>query len=63
LVFIDQLATLSKIYEHVILDRFKWIENEERVDLTGTFQHGFKKNRGTETAGLDLQSKISQITD
>ena len=30
------------------------------IDLTGKCQHGFKKNKGTATAGLQLQSLISK---
>ena len=33
------------------------------VDLTNECQHGFKKNRGTVTAGLQLQSLIWRALD
>ena len=33
------------------------------VDLTGNCQHGFKKNGGTCTAGLQLQSMIARALD
>ena len=32
-------------------------------NITGNGQHGFKKNRGTATAGLLLQSMISRALD
>ena len=33
------------------------------VDLTGKEQHGFKKGRGTASAGLQLQSLIARALD
>ena len=33
------------------------------MDLSNDCQHGFKKNRGTSTAGLQLQSLISRALD
>ena len=35
----------------------------EGVDLTYICQHGFKKGKGTSTAGLVLQSLISRALD
>ena len=39
------------------------IAKKNNIDLTGTEQHGFKKNRSTATAGLTLQSKIARVVD
>ena len=39
------------------------IEKLTNLDLSGTAQHGFKKNRGTVSAGLAIQSIKSQHLD
>ena len=60
---ISNLCSITKIFERLILHRINFIENQERVDLTGSFQHGFKVKHGTETACLDIQSRIAEMCD
>ena len=36
---------------------------ENNVDITNKRQHGYKKNKGTLTIGLELQSIISRALD
>jgi hypothetical protein len=35
----------------------------EGIDITGELQYGFKKRCGTETACLEIQSKLAAICD
>ena len=60
---ISNLCSTSKVFEKLILKRLEMIEEENKLDLTGKHQHGFKKNRSTITAGLTLQSIISKALD
>jgi exonuclease III len=60
---ISNLSAITKIFERLLLWRFRYIEQEENCDITGSAQHGFKKNRGTETACLEIQSRIAQECD
>ena len=60
---VANLCSSSKIFERLILNRISHLEIEGGVDLTGNCQHGFKKNRGTCSAGLQLQSLISRALD
>ena len=60
---ISNLCSITKIFERLILERLKVIEKLEKCDLTGESQHGFKSNRSTETACIELQSKISEWCD
>ena len=60
---ISNLCSLSKVYERLILMRVEEICEIEGVDITGDSQYGFKKNCGTETACLEIQSKIAAICD
>ena len=62
-VLIANLCSATKIFERLILNRISKIELEGKVNLTGNCQHGFKKSRGTVTAGLQLQSLISRALD
>ena len=59
---ISNLCSITKIFERLILERIGAIENLEGADLTGKSQHGFKK-RSTETAGIEIQSRISGWCD
>ena len=60
---ISNLCSLTKILEKLILTRLKTIESREQCDLTGEFQHGFKEGRSTETACLEIQSRIAAECD
>jgi hypothetical protein len=60
---ISNLCSITKVYERLILQRLDFIQEQEKVDLTGTSQHGFKKNFSTETACLEIQSKIARACD
>ena len=39
------------------------MESAGRIDITGKYQNGFKKNKGTALASLLLQSLISRALD
>ena len=60
---ISNLCSITKIFERLILERIGAIEKLEGVDLTGQSQHGFKKNRSTETAAIEIQTRISGWCD
>ena len=60
---VANLCSSSRIFERLILNRILQLELAGGVDLTNECQHGFKKNRGTVTAGLQLQSLISRALD
>ena len=60
---ISNLCSITKIFERLALERINVIEQLEQCDLTGTKQHGFKKKHSTDTAGLEIQSKISGWCD
>ena len=60
---ISNLSAITKVFEKLILWRLQYIEKKEDCDITGIAQHGFKKNRSTETACLDIQSRIAQDCD
>ena len=60
---ISNLCSITKIFERLILDRINAIEEMEHCDLTGASQHGFKKHHSTESAGVEIQTKIAQRCD
>ena len=60
---ISNLCCTSKIFEKLILKRIIDIQEQNKVDLTGHQQHGFKKNKNTSSAGLVLQSIIAKHVD
>ena len=60
---IANLCSTSKIFEKLILQRLHQIEFENLVDLTNKSQHGFKKNRSTNSASLILQSVLARALD
>ena len=60
---ISNLCSCSKIFEKLILMRLNQIENVQNISLTGKSQHGFKKNHGTKTIGLLLQSLLTDALD
>lgn len=55
---ISNLDSLSKVYERIVLGRLN-----ELGELNGVFQHGFKANRSTTTAMLELQNYVSTNID
>ena len=60
---VSNLCSTSKIYEKLILKQINYLEAVNKLDFTGKQQHGFKKTKGTATAGLILQSIIARATD
>ena len=60
---ISNLCAASKIFEKLILNRLVEIQAEQDVDITGSEQHGFKKQKSTATAGMILQTLISSHVD
>ncbi|MBF0208930.1 MAG: reverse transcriptase family protein, partial [Oligoflexia bacterium] len=60
---ISNICSLAKVFEKMILNRLKDFEENFKIDLTGTSQHGFKSKHSTITAGLELQSKIANKLD
>lgn len=57
---ISNLCSLSKVFEKCILEYIDDLQMRAGVDLTGDWQHGFKKKRGTTTALLCLQNKLAK---
>ena len=60
---ISNLCAASKIFERLILARIVEIGEIGKVDLFGKTQHGFRKQRSTTTAALELQAKIAELMD
>ena len=60
---VANLCSVSKVFERLVLNRINQLELAGSCDLTGNGQHGFKKGRGTCSAGLALQSLISRALD
>ena len=60
---IANLCSASKILEKLILNQIHYLENTNKLHLTGKHQHGFKRNKSTATAGALLQSIISRAAD
>ncbi len=60
---ISNLCSTSKVFEKLVLRRIMEVEKENRVDLTGKEQHGFKKGKSTASAGMVIQSIISRALD
>ena len=48
---IANLCCASNIYEKLILKQIHYLESQNKLDLTGKLQHGFRKNKSTATAG------------
>ena len=53
---VANLCSTSKIFEKLILKQIHYLENTNKLDLTGKQQHGFKRKKSTATAGALLQS-------
>ena len=60
---ISNLCSMSKVFEKLIMQRITEIEELNNIDLTGANQHGFKRKRSTNTAGLEIQSEIAGAMD
>jgi hypothetical protein len=60
---IANLCSVSKVFEKLILKRILSLQDENNCDLTGTNQHGFKKNKSTSTLSIELQSLIARALD
>jgi hypothetical protein len=54
----SNLCSFTKVYEKLLLHWFQKIQEKENVDLKGSSQYGFKKNFSTETASLEIQTKM-----
>ena len=60
---ISNLCSTSKIFEKLILQRLQVLETQNKVDLTGKPQHGFKKKHSTTTASFIIQSLLARSLD
>ena len=60
---VANLCSVSKVFERLVLNRINQLELAGSCDLTGNGQHGFKKGRGTCSAGLALQSLVARALD
>ena len=60
---ISNLCSTSKIFEKLILKHLLNISEKQKIDITGKHQHGFKKNRGTASLAIQLQSIIARALD
>ncbi len=60
---IANLCSTSKVFEKLILKRILFLQDLHRVDLTGSKQHGFKKNHSTSTLSANLQSLIARALE
>ena len=60
---IASLCSTSKVFEKLILKQIQYLENTNKLDLTGKQQHGFKRKKSTATAGALLQSLIARAAD
>ena len=56
---ISNICALSKLYERCVLNEIDKVE----IDTQGENQHGFRVNRGTNTAMLTLQSILAEKLD
>ena len=60
---ISNLSSVTKIFERLILIRIGFIEKQEQIELTGNHQFGFKQGLSTESACLEIQSRIANKCD
>lgn len=60
---ISNLCAISKIYEKQILLYIGDLEKRAKIRLCGNSQHGFQKNRSTNSCLLNLQLKIAKAMD
>ena len=45
------------------MKRIQTLEIENKIDITGKQQHGFKKNKSTMTLALQIQSLVARALD
>ena len=55
--------TSRKILEKLILQKIRKIESKTGIEITHKGQHGYKKGKSTNTAGLLIQSLITKAFD
>jgi len=55
--------SLQLLIERLILMQILEIEEESGTSLSGTKQHGFKKEHSTITALVDIQSRVATLMD
>ena len=60
---IANLCSATKIFEKLILKRILDIQDENKCDLTGGNQHGFKQKRSNSTLSIQLQNLIARTLD
>jgi hypothetical protein len=60
---ISNLCAGSKVFVRLILMRILEIEEQAGISLTGTNQHGLKKEQSTITASVEIQSRVSALMD
>ena len=60
---IANLCSTSKVFEKLILKRILFLQDQHKVDLTRSKQHGFKKNHSTSTLSANLQSLIARALE
>jgi hypothetical protein len=60
---ISNLCAGSKVFERLTLMRILEIEEQMGTSLTGDNQHGFKKERSTITASVEIQSRVAALMD
>jgi len=60
---ISNIFSLATVFEKLVLLRLKDLEIDFKVNLMGHQQQGFKRNHSSVTAGIELQSKISNRND
>ena len=60
---IANFCSACKVFEKLILKQIQYLENINKLDLTGKQQHGFKRKKSTATAGALLQSLIARAAD
>ena len=58
---VANLNAASKVFESLIHKRI--MEDETKTDLTGEYQHGFKRKHSTKTAGMEIQSALARALE
>lgn len=60
---IANLCSIAKLYERCLLLRMEKVASDNKVDMTGVNQHGFKKGHSTTSLALKLQNKLANALD